>query len=449
MNRKSRPAHFGALVIATLIASMEMNSGVAGELSKLGPRPPAIPSRSFPVTDFGAVGDGMKMNTEAFRAATAACAKAGGGHVVVPAGTFVTGPFELKSAMDLHLAKGATIQMSPRTEDYAVSGKERQNFLTATDAHDVQISGEGTIDGQGQAWWDAFRKTKGTAAAKDEPRRPQMIAFTRCERIGLVGITTMNPPNTHCSLRQCTDVTIDSLTMDAPGDSPNTDALNLNIRNAVIRNCHIATGDDNVVFLASAAAKDGAAGVENISVVNCSFGVGHGVSIGSYTSGGVRNVAVENVTFEGTTAGIRMKADRDRGGLVENISFKKITMNNVKNPIYLTSYYPSTPARPDDDKGGAVGGKIPQWRNIQIEDATLTDCANSIIIWGLPEQPMKDVTLRNLHILAERGALVYHAKNIRFDHVEMHAGKGPVLTTFDAQVEGLASTPLAPAKGPQ
>lgn len=386
----------------------------------------------------------MRLNTSAMRAAIDACAKAGGGHVVVPEGTFVSGPIELKSAMDLHLAKGAILKMSSNADDYPVSGKERQNFISVADAHDVQISGEGSIDGQGEPWWVAFRQTKGTDAARSEARRPQMIIFTRCERVKLTGIKTMNPPNTHCSLRQCKEVTIDGLTMEAPADSPNTDALNLNIRNAVIRNCRIATGDDNIVFLASASARERAPGVENIIVSNCTLGAGHGLSIGSYTSGGVRNIAVDNVTFDGTTAGIRMKADRGRGGLVENIAFRNITMKNVKNPIYLTSYYPGTPKRPDEDKGEAVGATTPQWRNIAIEDGTITDCANSIIVWGLPERPIEGVKLRNLNITAQRGAVVYHATGIRFDHVQLNAGNGAVLTTFNAQVEGITPTPLAP-----
>jgi hypothetical protein len=262
----------------------------------------------------------------------------------------------------------------------------------------------------------------------------------------LAGFKTLNPPNTHCSLRQCKEVMIDGVTMLAPDESPNTDALNLNVRNAVVRNCHIATGDDNIVFLASSSAEGGAPGVENVLVSNCRLGVGHGLSIGSYTSGGIRNIAVEGLTFEGTTAGIRMKADRDRGGLVENITFKDITMKNVKNPIYLTSYYPKTPKAPGDDKGQAIGPKTPIWRNITIENGTISDCPNSVIIWGLPEQPFTGVTLRNLSIAAERGAVVYHARDIRFDNVELRAGEGAALTTFNAHVDGLTSSPLAPTR---
>jgi len=438
-----RPAAAALFAIASTILPL-LISGLAAEPPKITAKAPAIPQRSFSITDFGAVGDGTTMNTAAFHTAIDACAKAGGGSIVVPAGSFLTAPFELQSAMDLHLMKGATVKMSPRVEDYPVTKHDRLSFITATEAKDVQISGEGTIDGQGEAWWAAILKAKGTAASTAEPRRPQMIAFTRCERVKLEGVTTLNPPNTHCSLRQCKEVTIEGLTMLAPADAPNTDALNLNIRNAVIRDCQISTGDDNIVFLASTSNKEGTPAVENVAVSNCKLGTGHGLSFGSYTSGGIRNVTVDHVSFEGTTSGIRLKAARDRGGLVENLLFKEITMKNVKYPIYVTSYYPKEPSRPDEDASQPIGAQTPQWRNITIEDGTISDCPNSIVLWALPEQPVTGFTLRNLRITSERGAVVYYAKDVRFENVDLHVEKGAALTTFDAQVEGMEATPLAP-----
>jgi polygalacturonase len=435
---KTLPFH---LLLAICLAMLPAH---ASEL--LQPKAPVIPQRTFAVTDFSAVGDGSTMNTAAFRKAVDACTKAGGGRVVVPAGDFLCGPFELATAVDLHLMKGAIIRMSQQFDDYPVTKNDRQGFITATAVHDVQISGEGTIDGQGESWWTAFRQTKGTAAAKSEPRRPQMIGLTRCERVRIEGIKTLNPPNTHCSLRQCSEVSIEGLTMTAPGDSPNTDALNLNVRNALIRNCSISTGDDNIVFLASAPAKDGTFGVENIRVVSCTLGVGHGLSVGSYTSGGIRNISVENVSFDGTTAGIRLKAARDRGGIVENLTFRNIAMKNVKNPIYFTSYYPKEPARPDEDAGGTADNKIPRWRNITIEGGKFANCMSAMIIWGLPEEPVRDITLRNLEIASERGAVVYHAKGIRFENVKVQAAKGAPLTTFDAEVDGMTAVPFAPPR---
>ncbi|MEA3188410.1 MAG: polygalacturonase [Chthoniobacter sp.] len=403
------------------------------------PAAPRIPNRSFNITRFGAVSDGKTLNTLAIQKAIDQASTLGGGTVVVETGVFVSGPIELKSNIDLHLAKGATLAMSSVFDDFPITGKDHQNFITATNQHDVQISGEGTIDGRGEPWWIEFRKVKGTA--NTGARRPQMIRFLKCERVKLTGFTTKNPPNTHCSMAECTDVTIEGLTMAAPGDSPNTDALNLRVRNAVIRKCSIATGDDNIVFLASAPASGGGPGVENITVSDCKLGVGHGLSIGSYTSGGIRNISVENVSFDGTTSGIRMKSGRDRGGLVETITYKNITMKNVKFPIYLTSYYPKEPKSPGEDKGESAGAMTPKWHGITIEDMTATDSSNSIIIWGLPEEPMSNIALKHVNITATKGALVYHAKDIHFSNVQLHVTGAP-LSTFNAEVEGMTTTPF-------
>jgi len=427
---------FPALLFATALAAI----GHAADVPTL----PTIPPRTFSVTDFGAVGDGTTMNTAAFHAAVEACAQAGGGQVIVPPGNFVTGPFALKSAMDLHLEKGATIRMSPRVEDYPVTGRDRQSFLTATEAHDVAITGEGTIDGQGQPWWKIVREIAGTPRAQTEPRRPQMIVFSRCERVRLAGFHTLNPPNTHCSLRQCQQVTIEGLTIMAPADSPNTDGLNLNIRHAIIRDCRVATGDDNIVFLASAPADGGAPGVEDVVVSHCSLGVGHGLSIGSFTSGGVRSLTFDHITFDGTISGLRLKADRDRGGLVENITCQDITMKGVKFPIYFTSYYPREPKHPDEEAAQPVGPKTPRWRNITIKNATLTDCVNSVIIWGLPEESFSGIILQNFIIHAQHGMKIYHAKDVHFRGQSLQFAETTPLITYDADVDGFTTTPYQP-----
>ncbi|MBK8094510.1 MAG: glycoside hydrolase family 28 protein [Verrucomicrobiaceae bacterium] len=408
---------------------------------------PVIPGQRFIVTDYGAVGDGRTMCTAAIRSAFAACAQAGGGQVVLPKGDFLCGPIELPARTDFHLVKGATLRMSHNRQDFALPEGRTANLIYAREVTDVQISGEGTIDGQGKPWWDRVRElAKHPDEAKKEPQRPQLIVFDRCERVRLAGVTTLNPPNTHCSVRRCVDVTVEDVTMTAPDESANTDGINLSGRNVIIRRCHIATGDDNIVFLSSYPAKDEGPGTANVLVSDCTLGVGHGMSIGSYTGGGLRDITVENVTFDGTTSGIRMKAARDRGGLVENITFRNVTMRKVRTPIFLSSYYPKEPKRPDDDRGEGVTPRTPVWRNIQIEGGTIQDCENSIIIWGLPERPFEDVKLKNLQITAERGAQVYHAKGIRFEGVSLNVKKGPPLTVHQAEVTGMEGTPLLPRK---
>ncbi len=331
--------------------------------------------------------------------------------------------------------------MSPNADDFPVAGNRRESFIRAEYLHDIRISGEGTIDGQGEPWWTAYRAVKGTSDTG--PRRPQMIYMEKCERVQLDGFTTLNPPNTHCSLRQSKDITIDHLKMIAPGDSPNTDALNLSIaQNVIITGCEISTGDDNIVLLCSGTNDPANPKVKNVTIRDCKLGFGHGLSIGSYTSGGVKNVRAENIKFDGTTSGIRMKAWRDRGGLVKNISYKNITMKNVKYPIYITSYYPQTPKGPGEDTPPGSNSQIPDWKDIAIEDVTITDSLNSIILWGLPDKPITNLTLKNVKASCEQGALVFHTQ-ATFSEVVVTPKTGPALQLFNAKVAGMSGVPFA------
>ena len=162
------------------------------------------------------------------------------------------------------------------------------------------------------------------------------------------------------------------------------------------------------------------------------------MSIGSYTSGGVKNVTVENIAFDGTTSGIRMKAWRDRGGLVEGLRYRNITMNNVRYPIMITSYYPKLPAGPAQDLASDKSGRTPVWRDISIEDVAITGSQNSIILWGLPDQPIAGVRFKNIKAATQLGARVFHAKDVDFSNVEIVPAAGPALEVFDAAVTGMA-----------
>jgi len=252
-----------------------------------------IPERIFDVTKFGAVTNGQTLNTGAIQKTIDAAEQAGGGTVLIPAGQFISGPVKLQSNIRLYLAKGARLVMSDNFSDFPIIGNGRENFISAADTHDIGISGEGVIDGQGQPWWKAFRAKELTA------RRPQMIVFANCERVEIGGIRTLNPPNTHCSLRTCRNVIVKNVTMTAPADSPNTDALNISGADILITNCDISTGDDNIVFLGSRNSSSSNLKTENITVINCKLGFGHGLSIGSFTTGGVRHLHVEMFRLTG------------------------------------------------------------------------------------------------------------------------------------------------------
>ncbi|WP_236919168.1 glycoside hydrolase family 28 protein [Ereboglobus luteus] len=398
-------------------------------LAAAAPGEPVIPEHTVSIMSFDARADGATDNAGAVQKAIDTVAKTGG-RVVVPKGVFLCGPIRLASHVELRLEKGATLRMLPLDANFPSENGRCLSFISAKNCTDIKISGAGFIDGQGAAWWPLAR------AKKLALRRPQLVTFERCERVLLENITTIDPPNTHYALRLCKDVTMRGLTLRAPGNSTNTDGINISGKNYLITNCDISTGDDNIVILTHSA-KDWAKPMcENFEIRDCKFGEGHGVSIGSHTSGGIRNVLVENCSFERTTAAIRMKAHRDKGGLVEDLTYRNLTVTGARYPLFISSYYPKEPKDPSLDPGTGAPAEIkPRWRNILIENLTVSDSQNSIIIWGLPELPITGVTIRKAGFVAQKGALVFNAEKIVFDDVKILCEKPPSLRTHKAGVE--------------
>jgi hypothetical protein len=309
-------------------------------------------------------------------------------------------------------------------------------FIEASHLNNIEISGGGTIDGQGSPWWAA--QNGGTLTQ----RRPQMIAIDSCNIVLIEGVTLTNPPNTHISLQNsCNDCIVQNVTINTPSPSPNTDGIDVSGTNMIFRNLNISCGDDNLVF--GAGATSGGPETANIIVNNCTFGAGHGLSIGSYTSGGVQNIAVSNCSFNGTVSGIRMKSERGRGGLISNISYYNITMTNVEFAIDINSYYnqgsvPSTPMDPPQPIN-----LTPVWQNITISNLTSTTSSSQSnysgsycgIIWGLPEAPAANITLSNVSLSARHGFDLNHDTNIAFDGkcvITPHDGGGDLVSTTSA-----------------
>ena len=435
-----RPRNLCHLLAAALLLSpLE-----AKELSFREPQAAAIPQRTFTITDFGAVGDGAAMNTEAFRAAIEACAKAGGGRVIVPAGTFRTGPIELASRTALVLEKGAVIQASDRFADFGLPDplpavqseidplrKQLRPLISGTKLEDVAILGEGIIDGAGAVWWARSDKVAERAVAPAKPGdpappaekplyvpRPHLVVFRDCTRVHVQGVTLRNSPMFHLVPARCRELLIEDLTIFAPDDAPNTDGIDpANSSDVLIRRCTIDTGDDNIALKAGAG---GGLPMENITVTDCKFLHGHGVSIGSETQTGVRNFLVQRCSFENTGTALRIKSDRTRGGVIENVTYRDITMKNVEAAITIFLFY--------DDKKAAVRPEpkpvtkdTPNIRGIHFLNITChgtTKKAGEII--GLPESPATDITLENVRITGAAGPFTQQdTRNLRFLNVDV------------------------------
>jgi len=381
----------------------------------------------FDVTQspFGAVADGKTDNAKAIQAAIQAAEHAGGGDVVFPAAeqSYLSGPFQLRSHVHLVIEKGALLQMLPY---HAYPGTE--DFITATKAEDVAITGAGRIDGQGRPWWEAYDNTPKSDTSRKTMRPKRMIAFESCVKSVIRDVTLTNPPNVHIALNgKCRDIVISGIHIDSPEKSHNTDGIDMSGEHIRIENCSISCGDDNIAI--------GGSGSDDVKVTGCKFGVGHGMSIGSHTVGGVKKLLVSNCTFDGTHTGIRLKSERDRGGLVENLTYADLTMTGVAIPIHISSYYgEKEPKKFDADQAQPVTKTTPHWRNITIRNVTATGAKEAGILWALPESPIENLTLEHVSIEAGKGMKAVHIKGFKTDDVKiMVDGRDKPITRFHVE----------------
>jgi len=382
----------------------------------VSPALPVIPTNVFSVTKYGASGDGVITNTSAIQSAINAANAAGGGVVQVPAGTYLCGPIQLANKINLHLEAGALLRLLPLGQ-YPGGLVNPESFIGGDKLHDVAITGSGAIDGQGAAWWPYAKTSK-------DAKRPKMISPSNCERLLIEGITLSNSPMFHIALGgKCADVTVRRVTVRAPAsDDPvlpshNTDACNVKGRNILIQDCDISTGDDNFTC---------GGNTSEVLITNCTYGFGHGVSIGSYTQGGVSNITVINCTFNNTEAGIRIKTDRDRGGFVHDMKYLNLRMTNVSFPILIYAAYMATnreyrdlnkltPQMAAKYPSAPITARTPVYRDLVFSNITATAAAGrrAGLIWGLPEMNATNILLEKINIKADKPFGIYSAQNVR------------------------------------
>jgi polygalacturonase len=374
------------------------------------------------VTNYGAVGDGVATNTTAIQNAINAAAAGGttnglaGGTVEIPPGIYLSGPLTLKSSVNLQIDGGAVLRMLP-IDKYPGGTTNPANFISGSSLHDIEISGSGAIDGQGAPWWP-FADTNGAV-------RPIMIRLTSCNREMIRDVTLSNSPMFHISISgsAAKNTTVQHVKIRAnPSSDPltpghNTDACDVSGTNILVQDCDISVGDDN--FTCGGTTSD-------VLITNNTYGYGHGVSIGSYTSPAVSNITVVNCTFNNTDQGIRIKSDRDRGGYVHNIQYLNLSMTNVLRPILIYCQYTNTtsayraidsvsPAIAAGFPSNAMSSTTPRYRDILISNITATVQANRTagLIWGLPESCVSNVTLVKLKITADKTFGIYNTRGVQ------------------------------------
>ena len=391
-------------------------------------RRPWFPGRYFPVTDFGAKGDGTTLDTQAFAKAIAVCHRAGGGHVVVPAGgTFLTGAIHLLSNVDLHVEQNATILFSQNPADFLPvvftrwQGIELMNyspFVYCYGQHNVALTGAGALNGQADAnhWWnwknletDDF-DTLETMADDNVPVSqrvfgtghylpPQMIQPFASDTVLLEGVTVINSPFWHLNPNLCTNVTIDGLTISSTG--PNTDGCDPeSCAGVVVQNVTYDTGDDCMAIKSGRDADGRRVNVpcQNVVIQNCNFANGHGgITIGSEMTGGVKNVYARDLTMNSANlqAGHRIKTNTLRGGYVENTNVYRVTAGTIGGPLLLIQ----------GNYNAQTGDFPPDVTDITLADWTVDTCEGLWSIVGASaSDPIGTATLENITVTTSTAA---------------------------------------------
>jgi len=398
--------------------------------------------RIFDVRDSGAKGDGTTLDTAAIQKSLDACGEAGGGIVLLSRGTYLSKPIYLRSKTTLQIGAGAILKATDEEADFADPARPGAwraftAFVNGRRLADVAITGPGTIDGSGARWWGPAREAKRTNTLNPGYTlpRPKLIVLTGCTNVQVTNLTLLNSPCFHLVPSDCENVLIDDVTITAPADSPNTDAIDPSAsRHVLITRCRLDVGDDNVAIKASRAGSQPPPVTDDITVTDCTFLHGHGMSIGSESAGGVRNVTVRHCTFQYTENGLRIKSPRGKGGTVENITYSDITMQDVDPAITFTCYYPRIP---DEDEARPVRAGTPIFRNIRIFNLTATCPRSAGLIVGLPESLVSDVVLENVHITAATGLTIRNAKGVQLKNVQIETKSGTPFLTKNAEVAGL------------
>ena len=420
------PTFAKAQTFAGITAEQNAQNTPEGWTAVALPQLPAITAaNTFNITSYGASTSSAD-NTKAIQAALDAV-PATGGMVVIPAGTWLCGALQIKSKTIFHLAKNCTLLQQP----YGTFPNNKTNFIREKkNATDIVIEGEdketSIIDGQGEAWWRAL--DNGTSL-----NRGALIRFNSGSRFLVRNLTCKNAPAQNITLGNksaasnssyALNATVHDVFIYAPASelsktgsvypSHNTDGIPIWDPYVNIYNCEINNGDDNVVCDSYS---------QYIHVWNCKFGTGHGASVGSFTKN-IKHVWFDNITMNGTTAGVRLKTGIEsngslRGGGEEDFRFTNFTMTKVKNPFSMDCYYDKKyNADPAVDKANAraLDSTTPTYNGILLQNIKTTDvCSgNAIFLVGRPESHIKNVTLDNVQINAKKGIDIRFVDNLIF-----------------------------------
>jgi exo-poly-alpha-galacturonosidase len=407
----------------------------------------------FVISDFGAVADGKTVNTKPIQAAIDKCAASGGGVVVVPKGTFLTGAIFLKQGANLNIEKDGVLKGTTNIDDYPRistrwEGVEQQwtsALVNAEGLTGLEILGEGTIDGSGEEWLrnNPFRGGRGRgnadAAASPAPTppptarrgRPRLIGIQNSKHVRVAGLNLHNQAVWCLFFLYSEDVVAENLRITAEHNIPSSDGIDIDSSKHVrVNNVYIDVNDD-CISIKSGKDADGLRvnrPAEDIVIENSHFAYGHGgVAMGSETSGGIRNVEVRNcVSDSGNWAPIRFKTQPSRGGVVENITYRDMKLHDTRQAFEFNLEWRMVPPIAPPAK------VLPVVRNVKIINVT-GDVTAVGIIHGLTDSPIRDIYFENCQITAQKGFRLEHARNVDLSGLKLTVSDGEPITKTDVQ----------------
>lgn len=389
---------FSLLILLGLVGCTDsVESESAGTSERFDMIIPTFPERQFVITDYGAVNDGLSLNTVAINEAISDCSSSGGGMVIIPQGVWVTGPIRLQSNVNLHIESGAIVLFSDSFDDYPFilsyfEGRRDYRampMLYGDSLTNVAITGKGIFDGSGDAWrpvkkmkttedqweelirsggalneaedmwWpneyayevsldpDRYREILGDLPDRDKYKafyRPPLVQLISCEQVLLDGPVFQNSPGWCIHPLMCSHLTVRDIQVKNPWYAQNGDGIDVeSCKYVVIRDSHFDVGDDAICIKSGKNEEGRKRGMPTqfVEVDNCVVHRGHGgFVVGSEMSGGVKDIWVSNCSFLGTDVGLRFKSTRGRGGVVENIHIDNIRMINIaRDAIIFNLFY--------------------------------------------------------------------------------------------------------------
>ena len=447
---------------------------------------PHFKKDTFNIVSFGAVKDGITLNTNAINNTIIAANKAGGGIVHIPAGLWLTGPIVLLNNVEINTARGALIMFTKDRSQYplkaasfeGVEAARCQSPISATDAVNIAITGQGIFNGGGEAWrplkkgkvtdteWKRLINTggvlsedksnwypsmgalqgsltnnigklvKGATLQDFEPirdfLRPNMIRLTNCSNILLEGITFENSPAWTMHLLMSKHITIKKVTVKNPWYGQNTDALDLeSCSNALVDGCNFDTGDDGICIKSGRDEEGRKRGMatKDVVIVNTTVYHAHGgFVIGSEMSGGSNNIFVSNCTFIGTDIGLRFKTTRGRGGVVENIYASNIAMRDIVGEAVLFDMYYAAkdPVPLEGEKREMpviqtlpVTEATPIFRNFYFDNVYCNGAEKAVFVRGIPEMNISNIVLSDMVFATNKGIECTEGSNIEFNNIKL------------------------------